>query len=505
MNCPSVGGACSRLLLCVLSAIAVAVSASTSSSSLPATPGSESSAVTLAGASNSSGQINSNSVLVALLDSHYTELAELVEKALLLPSLEAAVGSHNLTIFAPRNEALERDLDPEFKRFLLEPRNLRSLQTLLLYHVVPARIASGVWSQTRHATLAGDHLHLEDNKVGLAAVVHPDAVIRPDGVIHGIERLLVPRSVQEDFNRRRSLAAISAILPTGAPEVDPRTHRLKKPAPPVPPGAPPVLPIYDALAPGPSLAPAPAPGPGSGKHWFDGESQVKDFIQTLLLYGGYNEFADILVNLTSLATEMGRLVSEGYVLTVLAPSDDAMGRLTADQLSEPGAPEAIMYYHLIPEYQTEESMYNAVRRFGKVRYDTLRLPHKVVAREADGSVKFGSGGGSAYLFDPDIYTDGRISVQGIDAVLFPPDEEAPPATPLSPAARKAELAQVKSKSKLKAKLRRGNIYSPLLLACLWNVVYYFPVPSAGARIPAYSFAALELVESIVVGGIFAFW
>ncbi|XP_074587145.1 fasciclin-like arabinogalactan protein 15 [Curcuma longa] len=457
MDRPSVGGAAALLLLYAMSVVAVAVSAPTSSSSSPASRGSDHpSAITLAGVSNSTGQINSNSVLVALLDSRYTELAELVEKALLLPSLEAAVGRHNLTIFAPRNEALERDLDPEFKRFLLEPRNLRSLQTLLLYHVVPSRIAAGVWPQARHPTLAGDHLHLEDNKVGLAAVAHPDAVVRPDGVIHGIERLLVPRSVQEDFNRRRSLAAISAVLPTGAPEVDPRTHRLKKPAPPVPPGAPPVLPIYDALAPGPSLAPAPAPGPGSGKHWFDGESQVKDFIQTLLLYGGYNEFADILVNLTSLAVEMGRLVSEGYVLTVLAPSDDAMGRLTADQLSEPGAPEAIMYYHLIPEYQTEESMYNAVRRFGKVRYDTLRLPHKVVAREADGSVKFGSGEGSAYLFDPDIYTDGRISVQGIDAVLFPPDE-TPPATPLSPAARKAEIAQVKSKSKLKAKLRRGKL------------------------------------------------
>ncbi|THU74876.1 hypothetical protein C4D60_Mb04t38020 [Musa balbisiana] len=411
MDRPSLGGATVLLFLLV----SVAVSSVMTES--------DASTATLATAS-SGGQINSNSVLVALLDSHYTELAELVEKALLLPSLEAAVGRHNLTIFAPRNEALERDLDPEFKRFLLEPGNLRSLQTLLLYHVVPARIPSEAWPQSRHPTLAGDHIHLSSSgegssgggkTVGLAAVVQPDAVVRPDGVIHGIERLLVPRSVQEDFNRRRSLAAISAVLPTGAPEVDPRTHRLKKPAPPVPAGAPPVLPIYDAMAPGPSLAPAPAPGPGSGKHWFDGESQVKDFIQTLLLYGGYNEFADILVNLTSMATEMGRLVSEGYVLTVLAPNDDAMARLTTDQLSEPGAPETIMYYHLIPEYQTEESMYNAVRRFGKVRYDTLRVPHKVVAREADGSVKFGAGEGSAYLFDPDIYTDGRISVQGIDS------------------------------------------------------------------------------------------
>lgn len=137
----------------------------------------------------------------------------------------------------------------------------------------------------------------------------------------------------------------------------------------------------------------------------------------------YNEMADILVNLTNLATEMGKLVSEGYVLTVLAPNDEAMAKLTADQLAEPGAPERIMYYHIVPEYQTEESMYNSVRRFGKVRYDTLHVPHKIMAQEADGSVKFGDDEETAYLFDPDIYTDGRISVQGIDGVLFPASEK----------------------------------------------------------------------------------
>ncbi|XP_052175727.1 fasciclin-like arabinogalactan protein 16 [Diospyros lotus] len=400
--------------------------------------------------------INSNSVLVALLDSHYTELAELVEKALLLPDLEAALTRHNVTIFAPKNEALERELDPEFKRFLLEPRNLRSLQTLLLFHMIPTRIESpglpgSPAESSRHVTLSRDHVTLAGKESGeivvdLAKVVRPNDVVRPDGVIHGIERLLIPRSVQEDFNRRRSLQSISAVLPEGAPEVDPRTNRLKKPAP-VPAGAPPVLPIFDAMAPGPSLAPAPAPGPGGPRHHFDGESQVKDFIQTLLHYGGYNELADILVNLTSLATEMGRLVSEGYVLTVLAPNDEAMAKLTTDQLSEPGAPEQIVYYHLIPEYQTEESMYNAVRRFGKVRYDTLRLPHKVTAEEADGSVKFGQGDGSAYLFDPDIYTDGRISVQGIDGVLFPVVETTA-ATKVTPATANAKIV---------AKQRRGKL------------------------------------------------
>ncbi|KAG4385444.1 hypothetical protein GLYMA_12G096300v4 [Glycine max] len=411
----------------------------------------------------SQGQINSNSILVALLDSHYTEVAELVEKAMLLQTLENTVMNNNITIFAPRNEALERDLDPDFKRFLLEPRNLQSLQTLLLSHIVPKRIIKPEYltgtgnpgrsnNPTRHRTLAPNHhltlqsLNLTHWNVDSSRVMNPDSVTRPDGVIHGIDTLLIPRSVQDEFNRRRNLISIAAVKPEPSPEVDPRTHRLKKPAPASPAGSPPALPIYDAMAPGPSLAPAPAPGPGGPRHHFNGEKQVKDFIHTLLHYGGYNEMADILVNLTSLATEMGRLVSEGYVLTVLAPNDEAMAKLTTDQLSEPGSPEQIMYYHLIPEYQTEESMYNAVRRFGKVRYDTLRLPHKVTAQEADGSVKFGHGDTSAYLFDPDIYTDGRISVQGIDGVLFPPQEEdAGPVTRSKPA-------------KVVVKQRRGALF-----------------------------------------------
>ncbi|PWA70920.1 FASCICLIN-like arabinogalactan protein 17 precursor [Artemisia annua] len=417
-------------------------------------------------------QISSNSVLVALIDSaHYTELTELVEKALLLQTLEGKVAKSNITVFAPSNEALEMGLDPDFKRFLLEPRNLKSLQSLVMFHVVPGRVGSENWpGESGSGHDPGEYRTLcdegEDDKLvltressgqkyvgGLAKVTRPDDVVRFDGVVHGIDRLLVPRVVVEEFNKR-SLREISAVLPEGAPVVDPRTNRLKKNSvSPVPAGAPPVLPVYDAMAPGPSLAPAPAPGPGGAHHHFDGESQVKDFIQTLLHYGGYNELADILVNLTSLATEMGKLVSEGYVLTVLAPNDEAMAKLTTDQLSDPGAPEQIIYYHLIPEYQTEESMYNSVRRFGKVQYDTLRLPHKVVAEEADGSVKFGSGEESAYLFDPDIYTDGRISVQGIDGVLFPMEEKAE---------KNATEVDTRPQVKVVAKQNRGKL---LEVAC----------------------------------------
>jgi hypothetical protein len=108
---------------------------------------------------------------------------------------------------------------------------------------------------------------------------------------------------------------------------------------------------------------------------------------------------------------------------------------------------------MIPKYQTEESMCNAVTRFGKVRYDTLRLPHKVMAREADGSVKFGTDDGSTYLFDPDFYTDGRISVQSIDAVLLPPVVDG---GGKSAAAATARRALAVTGATAKPRLRRGK-------------------------------------------------
>ncbi|KAK1397240.1 FAS1 domain-containing protein [Heracleum sosnowskyi] len=118
-------------------------------------------------------QINSNSILIALLDSQYTELSELIEKALLLQTLEHSLTQNNLTIFAPNNEALQHDLDPEFKQFLLEPRNLKSLQNLLLFHFVPSRIYSS-HLHAKHKTLCNNHfLSLKTTKV-TRPVILPD-------------------------------------------------------------------------------------------------------------------------------------------------------------------------------------------------------------------------------------------------------------------------------------------------------------------------------------------
>ncbi|GLJ52518.1 hypothetical protein SUGI_1117790 [Cryptomeria japonica] len=57
-------------------------------------------------------------------------------------ALEKVVRSSNITIFAPNNVFWEKNLDLEFRRFLRELGNLKSLQKLLQFHVVPMRIVA---------------------------------------------------------------------------------------------------------------------------------------------------------------------------------------------------------------------------------------------------------------------------------------------------------------------------------------------------------------------------
>ena len=66
----------------------------------------------------------------------------------------------------------------------------------------------------------------------------------------------------------------------------------------------------------------------------------------------------------------------------------------------------------------KETIYNAVRRFDKVQFDTLRLSHKVVAQKENGSVKFGHENGSDYLFDTDIYIWMVRPRSGINGVSY---------------------------------------------------------------------------------------
>ncbi|XP_002964493.2 fasciclin-like arabinogalactan protein 17 [Selaginella moellendorffii] len=390
--------------------------------------------------SSGAGNVALKSVLAALLESPATEMMELVEQAGMLEALELAADRHNLTIFAPRDEFLELHFDADFRRFLLLPGNVRFLQELVMFHVLPIRITASQWRSGRFQSLSGsrDEVLLHWNKkqrlaVDRSTVDWPDMIVRSDGVVHRIDGLLVPKSVQDAYAAAR--ISSSAVLPQAAPSLSGESFGNKAEAKLFHV----TFPVIDDL-----IGSAPAPAPSPSRFSADGHGRVQDFIAALVSIGGYGEIADLLVNLTSLSVEIANLVNEGHALTVLAPGDRAVARLAAEHL---GAIESILAYHIVAEYQTEESLYTLAKRHDRVVLSTLHEPpfNRLVAREIDGTVEFGSGNDLAssnssrsstgLLMDPNIYTDGRISVQGINAVLIPPrgrdasNEESSPPTP----------------------------------------------------------------------------
>jgi uncharacterized surface protein with fasciclin (FAS1) repeats len=379
------------------------------------------------------------SILQALLESQYSEFVWYLDKASLLHKIENFMSiKGSITIFAPKNSFLEQHLDAEFRDFLLQDGNELLLQRILQFHVLPVFLEGAGWNNRTVISLSGDAINLRSyglkRYVEFSRVFSPNSIIRNDGIVHGVNGFLIPRGVSyqfEEWKRSGKFAVLPrrselAVLPKSAPEGG---RAVKKR------GYPPSLPSklsataqapehFTYFASAPAFAPAPAPGPSQQSFTWDDEEEVAQFMTSLTNFGGYNDMAELLVNYTSLAAEIGRLVNKGYRLTILAPNDEAMAQLTPELLNSPL--ERILYYHILSEYQTEESMYNAVRRLGVQTYSTLQHPLKLSARESDGTVLFGEGENSAHIYDHDIYIDGRLSIQGISKVLIPPSETPTP-------------------------------------------------------------------------------
>lgn len=148
----------------------------------------------------------SGSVLEGLLESPYTDLVELIKKASMLQTLEEEVSRHNVTIFAPQNSCFEGPAQESFRRFLLEAGNLKLLQRLIDIHVIPRRVTAEKWPATASffRALSTDFLQLWTSgnrlKVGFITVVDPNAVIRSDGVVHGVDAFIIPKIIQRAFD-----------------------------------------------------------------------------------------------------------------------------------------------------------------------------------------------------------------------------------------------------------------------------------------------------------------
>ena len=140
----------------------------------------------------------------AVNSADHTTLVAAVQAAGLVETLH---GPGPFTVFAPDNAAFEA-LPAGTVATLLEPENKQALTDILTYHVVPGRLttdelkakvseAGGAWAVATvnggelTFRVEGDTLWATDAKGQTAAVTIAD-VIQSNGVIHGIDTVLLP-------------------------------------------------------------------------------------------------------------------------------------------------------------------------------------------------------------------------------------------------------------------------------------------------------------------------
>lgn len=136
-----------------------------------------------------------NIVEVASASESFSTLTQAVEAAGLADTLADSDSSY--TVFAPTNEAFSQ-LPEGTLEYLLQPENKEVLQQVLSYHVLPEAVASSEISSGEVESLDGGLVtEVSDEGVAVnnASVVTPD-VKASNGIIHGINRVLLPADLQ---------------------------------------------------------------------------------------------------------------------------------------------------------------------------------------------------------------------------------------------------------------------------------------------------------------------
>jgi uncharacterized surface protein with fasciclin (FAS1) repeats len=146
-----------------------------------------------------------NIVENAVNSKDHTTLVAAVKAAGLVETLE---GAGPFTVFAPTNEAFAK-LPKGVVEMLLKPENKDKLVAVLTYHVVPGRLSAqdlaakvdGGGGQATLKTAQGEeltvkrqgraHLTITDAK-GDTAIITISNVMQSNGVIHVIDKVLIP-------------------------------------------------------------------------------------------------------------------------------------------------------------------------------------------------------------------------------------------------------------------------------------------------------------------------
>ena len=137
--------------------------------------------------------VTDNIVEVAQANADFTTLVAAVVAADLATTLS---GAGPFTVFAPTDAAFEA-LPAGILEKLLLPKNKAVLAKILTYHVVAGKVLSTDLTETEVATVEGSKVAItltDGAKVNDATVTTAD-VMASNGVIHVIDKVLIPASV----------------------------------------------------------------------------------------------------------------------------------------------------------------------------------------------------------------------------------------------------------------------------------------------------------------------
>jgi transforming growth factor-beta-induced protein len=126
---------------------------------------------------------------------------------------EVLAGDGPFTVFAPTDEAFAK-LPAGTVESLLQPENRDKLRSILLYHVVPGKLAaSQVTGLDNISTVFGAPLSVKVSSgsvaVGGAEVVAAD-ILASNGIIHVIDRVILPANIVETAGAAGSFKTLLA-------------------------------------------------------------------------------------------------------------------------------------------------------------------------------------------------------------------------------------------------------------------------------------------------------
>jgi uncharacterized surface protein with fasciclin (FAS1) repeats len=122
----------------------------------------------------------------------YSSLVAALRTVNLIPALQANIRARNITIFAPNNAAFAKL--PKCLTTTIQGR--RALRSILLYHIVPSRVIAPRNMQKLVTLQRGSDLLIRklgvEFYVNFATKIRLRVVVNKEGIVHGIDKVLIP-------------------------------------------------------------------------------------------------------------------------------------------------------------------------------------------------------------------------------------------------------------------------------------------------------------------------